>query len=144
MLTKLKNWEINEYENLLSTLSLMWLDCSNDQPVWSLINTWSFSVRSFYKYLAKYENTSTRFPFRQIWMSKSLPNLLSLHGRSVGGAFLILTNWWEWNRFWWTIAICVKALQRLVIMYYYDTRLPTSYGRWFTGYWKSIRWCWVS
>lgn len=33
VLESLKDWEINEYENLLSTFSFITLDGSNDQPL---------------------------------------------------------------------------------------------------------------
>lgn len=66
VLRSLNDWEINEYENLLSTLSLITLDGSNNQPFWSLTSTEVFLVKSFYKYLTKQECSGLSFPFRQI------------------------------------------------------------------------------
>lgn len=50
ILRNLSDWEINEYEKLLSTLSLVFLEGSNDSSIWCLTMNDSFPIKSFYKH----------------------------------------------------------------------------------------------
>lgn len=77
------DWEIGEYEKLLSLLSLLPLNGDNDSPWWTLTKNEAFTVKSFYKRLFKCDNRDVRIPFRQIWKVKIPPRVSFLHGRLV-------------------------------------------------------------
>lgn len=60
----LSDWEIGEYEELLSMLSYVSLARSINTPRWCLASDRSFSVKSFYKKLYKYGDDDIHFPIR--------------------------------------------------------------------------------
>lgn len=83
VLRNLSDWEIDVYERLLSTFSLVILDESNDKPRWCLTKNESFTVKTFYKQLFKHEVNGTRFLLRQIWKATGLPRV-SLSAWEIG------------------------------------------------------------
>lgn len=70
----LQDWEIKEYENLLSFLKTIQLN--NNKLIWSLNSNGSFTVKFFYKHLAGH-NCSERmdFPAKMIWRTKAPPRV---------------------------------------------------------------------
>lgn len=62
-----------EYSKLLSTLSPVNLDGSNDNSQWCLAKDGPFIVKSFYKHLFWYEENGTRFLVQKIWKATITP-----------------------------------------------------------------------
>lgn len=67
----LNDWEIQEYEELLSTLEKQNVKKGSDQVFWKLEKRVKFSVQSYYRVLFGGDGENNWvFPFNQIWNSK--------------------------------------------------------------------------
>lgn len=76
VIRNLKDWEVEEYENLLLILSQIPLENCNDQLMWKLSKNGIFSVKNFYKHLTCGDgNERVLFPEKQIWKTKSPPKV---------------------------------------------------------------------
>lgn len=62
-LRNLNDWEINEFDSLLTSMCSISLDKNYDQPVSSFSSIRNFIVGSFYRHLAKDESTRNNFLF---------------------------------------------------------------------------------
>lgn len=83
LIRNLNDREIIEYESLLSSISTVYMNESNDQPVWSLSAEITYMVKFFYNYLAKNDFTEIRFTYKQIWKDECYPQncFFRLRGR---------------------------------------------------------------
>lgn len=62
LIRNFNDWEITEYESLLTLLSPSYLSESNDQSVWSLNAVGTFTVKFlFYNYLVKNDSIELSF-----------------------------------------------------------------------------------
>lgn len=62
---RLNDWESDEYEALLNTLSNISLEDGNDYLRWILSENGLFSVKSWYSRLVRTENDADYFPYKQ-------------------------------------------------------------------------------
>lgn len=61
-----------EYENLLAVLNTIQLSNTNDRLIWKLENKGSFSVKSYYNYLAGHNRiVANSFPAKMIWRANA-------------------------------------------------------------------------
>lgn len=75
----LRDWEINDYSNLLLCLDSMKLNDDRDKRVWKLDEIEGFSVKAMYKSLCMSDNSGSKTaPFKQIWNTRAPPRMAFL------------------------------------------------------------------
>lgn len=75
MITRnLKDWEVEEYVNLLHTLTDIQLCTNDDRLCWNLKKNGEFSVKSYYQFLEGYRTVNQHdFSSKIIWKSGNPP-----------------------------------------------------------------------
>lgn len=72
----LKDWEVEEYCNLLLCLDDIKLMDDRDSRIWKIDKQKGFSVKSCYNYLCKKVREGKQSaPYKQIWQSKASPQI---------------------------------------------------------------------
>lgn len=84
----LKDWEIQDYLNLLKLLEMHKLKETEDRVIWKLSQNGQFSCKSYYLYLRERRaGSDCNFPFKQISKLNASHRLHFLLGRPVENVF---------------------------------------------------------
>lgn len=132
------NWESNEYERLLRTLSFVSMDRSNDELVWTLSSIGTFSVRSFYNYLVKNNTIEIIFPFRQIW--KVNASLIIFFAWEVGCECIDTIDKLTRRKVMLNGCCLCNRKQSLVTTSCFHADWCANLGQWHIDYWGLVGW----
>lgn len=76
----------------------MTFDGSNDNPMWCLTTNESFTIKSFYKQLLKYDGNSFTLSFRQIWKARAPPLVFFFAWEASRECIIIIYKLRRWGK----------------------------------------------
>lgn len=136
----LDDWEINEYESLLSCLCFVSLNEDYDQPFWTPSSTGNFRATSFYWYLTKEEAKESNFLLEQIWKVNAPSRVASFAWEASCGCMLTIAKLMRRGRI--MVSWCCLYKRAEETCDHILLRCPIAYSLWALAYGRGIASLW--
>lgn len=127
----LKEWEVEEYENILQILVSVKMGTETDKLSQNLNKNGSFTIKSLYRNLIDKNHSITIFPYKIIWNSYIPPKISVFAWEAVMDFILTLDNLMRRGFMLANWCVLCKQNMKFATIFFFSAQHPTNYGLWY-------------